>query len=182
VAVRNLVKVRPVIAAAGVVVAIVAVFVLLRGTGGPSAAAVNQHYDVGTTRLSLTKHYLVVNNVVPPEHMYQPAQANTLHPTEGEYILHGVFAPITPTARHFEAHVYSRATGDPVHGAHVEITVKDDTTGSVYRMPDVTSMQDVVVGPRDFHYGNNVNMPAGHAYTVIVTVNGEKGVIHYRLM
>ena len=179
--VRDLVKVRTVVAAAGVLAGLAAVFVVLLGRGAPSSAAVNQHYDVGTTRLSTTRHYLIVNNVVPPEHMYQPAQARSLHPTEGEYILRGVFAPITATARHFEAHVYSRATGQPVHGAYVEITVKDNTTGGVYQMPDVTSMQDVVVGPRDFHYGNNVNMPAGHAYTVIVTVNGEKAVIHYRL-
>jgi hypothetical protein len=37
----------------------------------------------------------------------------------------------------------------------------------------VTIMQDVVVGARDYHYGNNANMAYGHYFTITVKLNGE---------
>ncbi|HEY3765853.1 MAG TPA: hypothetical protein VGL44_11915 [Gaiellales bacterium] len=131
--------------------------------------------EAGVTEVRLTRHYLIVLNVVPPEHMYAPKLAARIHPTEGELNIRGTMAPITPDARHFEAHIYSLATGMPVHGAHPTITVVDHTAHSSEQVR-VTIMQDVIVGARDYHYGNNANMAYGHDFTITVSLNGEKAV------
>jgi hypothetical protein len=107
--------------------------------------------------------------------MYPPAVAARIHPTEGELNIRGSMAPITPDGRHFEAHIYSRATGKPVHGEHPTITVVDHTAGTTEPV-QVTIMQDVVVGARDYHYGNNANMKYGHDFTITVTLHGERAV------
>lgn len=143
--------------------------------GGTTKVTYAAAKEAGVTEVRETKHYLIVLNVVPPEHMYPPAVAARLHPTEGELNIRGAMAPITPIARHFEAHVYSLATGKPVHGQHPSITVVDHTTGSTEQVP-VTIMQDVVVGARDYHYGNNANMAYGHDFTITVSLNGERAV------
>jgi hypothetical protein len=152
---------------------IVMLALALAGCG--SSSRTNQSFasKVGGDKLAYTAHYMVVFNIVPPEHMYQPAQARTLHPDEGEYILKGYMAPIHADSRHFEAHIYNRATGLPVKGLDPKITVTDTDNGQVSNVYP-TWMQDVVVGPRDFHYGNNFDMPAGHHYHLQVAIsNGE---------
>jgi hypothetical protein len=149
--------------------------------GGAGQVAYAAAKEAGVTKVRTTKHYLIVLNVVPPEHMYPPAVAARIHPTEGELNIRGGMAPITPIARHFEAHIYSLATGKPVHGAHPTITVVDHTTG-VTEQVRVTIMQDVIVGARDYHYGNNANMAYGHRFTIIVTLNGEKAVYPVHLV
>jgi hypothetical protein len=51
--------------------------------------------------------------------------------------------------------------------------VTDTDTGLV-RHVYPTWMQDVVVGSRDFHYGNNFDMPVGHHYRLqVVIAHGE---------
>ena len=166
------------------VVACVVTALAVTGTGlalasGLGGQTTNVTYaaakEAGVTEVRETKHYLIVLNIVPPEHMYPPAVAARTHPTEGELNIRGTMAPITPIARHFEAHVYSRATGKPVHGQHPSITVADHTTGQTYPV-QVTIMQDVVVGARDYHYGNNANMAYGHFFTITVKLNGETAV------
>jgi hypothetical protein len=143
--------------------------------GGAQNVAYAAAKEAGVTEVRTTKHYLIVLNVVPPEHMYAPAAAKRLHPDDGELNIRGTMAPITPDARHFEAHLYSRATGLPVHDEHPTITVVDHTAGTTEQV-QVTIMQDVVVGARDYHYGNNANMPYGHRYTITVSLNGEDAV------
>jgi hypothetical protein len=145
----------------------------LRGTATTVSYAAAK--EAGVTEVRTTRDYLIVLNVVPPEHMYQPAAARRLHPTEGELNIRGTMAPITPDARHFEAHIYSLATGRPVHGAHPTITVVDHTAHTSEQVR-VTIMQDVVVGARDYHYGNNANMAYGHDFTITVSLNGERAV------
>ena len=142
----------------------------LAGCGSSTHANQSFVKKVGGDKLAFTEHYMVVFNIVPPEHMYQPAQARTLHPDEGEYILKGYMAPIHADSRHFEAHIYNRATGLPVKGLKPKITVTDTDNGQV-RDVYPTWMQDVVVGPRDFHYGNNFDMPAGHRYHLQVAIS-----------
>jgi hypothetical protein len=137
--------------------------------------------EAGVTEVRTTKSYLIVLNVVPPEHMYPPAVAARIHPTEGELNIRGTMAPITPDARHFEAHIYSRATGKPVHDARPSITVVDHTAGTTERVR-VTIMQDVVVGARDYHYGNNAEMTYGHDFTITVELDGERAVYPVQLV
>jgi hypothetical protein len=153
-----------------------AAFGLVSGLGGGTTkVSYAAAKEAGVTEVRETKHYLIVLNIVPPEHMYPPAVAARIHPEEGELNIRGTMAPITPTARHFEAHVYSLATGKPVHGEHPSITVVDHTAGTSEQVR-VTIMQDVIVGARDYHYGNNANMAYGHTFTVTVTLNGERAV------
>jgi hypothetical protein len=173
---RTLILAAGALAATAALVAGAAVALVSFGLGGGaqqvSYAAAK---EAGVTEVRTTRHYLIVLNVVPPEHMYPPAVAARLHPTEGELNIRGTMAPITPIARHFEAHVYSLATGKPVHGQHPTITVADHTTGQTEPVR-VTIMQDVVVGARDYHYGNNANMAYGHDFTITVKLNGERAV------
>jgi hypothetical protein len=167
--------------AAAAVVAGVAVGLVSYGLGGGAKQVVYAAAkDAGVTQVRTTKHYLIVLNVVPPEHMYPPAVAARVHPKEGELNIRGTMAPITSIARHFEAHVYSLATGKPIHGAHPSITVVDHTARTSEQVR-VTIMQDVIVGARDYHYGNNANMAYGHDFTITVKLNGEQAVypVHF---
>jgi hypothetical protein len=164
------------LAATAAAVAAAALALVTFGLGGGARhVAYAAAKEAGVTEVRTTKHYLIVLNVVPPEHMYPPAVAARLHPTEGELNIRGTMAPITPIARHFEAHVYSLATGKPVHGQHPTITVVDHTNHTTEQVR-VTIMQDVVVGARDYHYGNNANMAYGHDFTITVKLNGETAV------
>jgi hypothetical protein len=173
---RNVLGVVAVLAATAAALAAAAVALVSFGLGGGAQHVVYPAAkEAGVTQVRTTHHYLIVLNVVPPEHMYPPAVAARLHPTEGELNIRGTMAPITPTARHFEAHVYSLATGKPVHGQHPTITVVDHTAGTSEQVR-VTVMQDVVVGARDYHYGNNANMAYGHDFTITVALNGERAV------
>ena len=90
--------------------------------GGTQRVVYAAAKEAGVTKMRTTKHYLIVLNVVPPEHMYPPAVAARIHPTDGELNIRGSMAPITPTARHFEAHIYSRRTGLPIHGGSSEMS------------------------------------------------------------
>lgn len=128
---------------------------------------------LGLTRVGTTEHYLVVLNVVPPEEMYEPAQAAAQHPTGGEYILHGNMAPIEPHSRHTEAHIYSKETGKPVIDVVPTILITDRTDGTT-QQPEATLMQDVLIGDRDIHFGNNVVIRAGHEFSVTITINTEE--------
>jgi hypothetical protein len=173
---RSIALVLAALAATAAAVAGAGVALVSFGLGGGARHVVYPAAkEAGVTEVRTTRHYLIVLNVVPPEHMYPPAVAARVHPTEGELNIRGTMAPITPIARHFEAHVYSLATGKPVHGQHPTITVDDHTAGTTEQVR-VTIMQDVVVGARDYHYGNNANMAYGHDFTITVKLNGEQAV------
>ena len=150
------------------------------GCGGTTHTA-NLYADVGATQIRETHSYIIVLNIVPPEHMYQPAVAKKVHPSEGEFILQGLMGPIHPDSRHFEAHVYSQQTGKPMYGRKVTVDVADHTLNKTYPIK-MTQMQDVIVGPPDFHYGNNADLPAGDSYSITVRVNGESTVFNLRLV
>jgi hypothetical protein len=173
---RGVLVVLGALAATAAAIAVVAFALVSVAFGGSTPRVVYAAAkEAGVTKVRLTKHYLIVLNVVPPEHMYPPAVAARIHPTEGELNIRGTMAPITPTARHFEAHIYSRRTGKPIHGEHPTIQVVDHTAGTS-EFVRVTIMQDVIVGARDYHYGNNANMTYGHYFTITVTLHGERAV------
>jgi hypothetical protein len=179
---RNLVWTTAAVVATALVVAGAAFGLVAVGLGvGAAKVVYPAAKEAGVTKVRTTKHYLIVLNVVPPEEMYAPAVAARLHPSEGELNIRGTMAPITPDARHFEAHIYSLASGKPVHGAHPTITVVDHTAGTTEKVR-VTVMQDVVVGARDYHYGNNAVMAYGHDFTVTVTLKGERAVYPVHLV
>ncbi len=128
--------------------------------------------SVGLTKVATSSHYIVVLNIVPPEEMFLPDEAATRHPTEGELILRGNMAPIGPDSRHAEAHVYDKATGRARSDVTPIITLVDQTSGRTQTL-EATLMQDVALGPRDIHFGNNVGIPAGHEFTIAIDLGGE---------
>ena len=144
----------------------------LAGCADDGGTAARPDQAAGTDQVVTTRHYLIVLNVVPPEEMYAPERAASAHPREGELILHGHMVPIADDSRHMETHIYDLRTGRAVRDLHPVVTVTDETTGQVSAV-EMTEMQDVVVGPRDFHYGNNVRMPFDHRFTIRARIGAD---------
>lgn len=142
------------------------------GSGTAERLAVER--NVGAARVVTTPHYLVLWVMLPAEHMYTPGEVALRHPGVGEQAFWGRIQPWTgPDRRHVEAHVYRLATGEVVRGAHPRITVTDLTAGGRTQVLPMTMMQDVVIGPSDLHYGNNLRLPYGHRYVVHFSLGGD---------
>ena len=73
-------------------------------------------------------------------------------------------------ARHLELHVRT-AAGAVVTNAQVMLSVVDDTAHAAPVTVPIATMQGIKAGVQDFHYGNNVEMIAGHSYTVTASVD-----------
>jgi hypothetical protein len=127
----------------------------------------------GWTRLLTTDKYIAVANVLPGEQMYTDEENHSEHPLVGELILHGTGAPVTAQSRHVEVHVYDRTTGLPVDGLDVTVEVMNLSTGEHLMIP-TTAMQDLSIGARDRHYGNNVSIAGPADLRVIVTIDDER--------
>lgn len=74
---------------------------------------------------------------------------------------------------HIEVHVSNARTHRVITNAHVTITMVNNTKHLTIHVPIMT--MEGSKGISDFHYGNNVNAPAGR-YTITVTVNGTRAV------
>jgi 5-hydroxyisourate hydrolase-like protein (transthyretin family) len=83
--------------------------------------------------------------------------------------------PAAPDWQHLEVHIVAKATGKPVRDADVSIVVTSTATKHQEVVP-VAVMYGVQAGEADWHYGNNVKMPAG-TYRVDVVVNREKAEV-----
>jgi hypothetical protein len=166
-------------------------------------AAVGAYLIFGQTRapsqityVSLTGHtanYTLLLHVVSPQNMYTPQQVKQQNPTDGEVMFSGtmVMPPgmqgmsMSNTSypagwRHMEVHVYARSTNAVIRNASPIMTVTNDLTGQKRTVPKVT-MQSVTDGPSDLHYGNNVYLPSGYAYTATVQVGDDVATFHFRL-
>jgi uncharacterized protein involved in high-affinity Fe2+ transport len=78
-----------------------------------------------------------------------------------------------PGWHHLEVHFFDKTSGYPVKGLEPVVTVTDTSSGQAQSVPIVT-MQGINEGPRDFHYGNNIQLPKGQ-YHVTATANGQTG-------
>ncbi len=119
--------------------------------------------------------YHVVFAIGPMEKMYTPAQVKKLHPKDGEVMLSGMMAPMgTMKGRlaphHLEVHISTARGGQVITTAHVAISLTDLHTKATTRVPIMT-MQGIISGKADFHYGNIVMLMTEH-YRVDVTING----------
>jgi hypothetical protein len=148
------------------------------------------------TQRTETPHYRLELDVGRPEQMYSAAQAARMHPISGEVMVTGTMSGPMPGMsgtsgmsggqggmgampmdwRHLELHVIDKATGTAVEYAAVRITVTNTATGKRVDVP-ISQMYGVKEGFADWHYGNNVSMPAG-SYTVACEVNGEQATFH----
>lgn len=139
-----------------------------------------------------TTNYTVVLNVVSPQNMYTPQQVNQENPTDGEVMFSGsmVMPPGMAMSmsnmsypagwRHVEVHIYDSATNTVIRSTSPTIVVTNDQSGQAANVPIVT-MQSVVVGASDFHYGNNVDLPSGNSYTATVQVGSDVATFHFKL-
>ena len=128
--------------------------------------------------------------------MYTARQVASLHPKTGEEQFAGqmVMPPgmagmgdlsniasmdVPRGWHHLEVHVFDRRTGDVIKNLAPTITVLNRSDGTAVEVP-ITTMQGVIEGPGDFHYGNNVDLPGGR-YTVSVAVGGETADFDFSL-
>jgi hypothetical protein len=144
--------------------------------------------------LTATTHtYTLLLQVSPPQSMYTSAQVASQHPSDGEVMLSGTMtmppgmsgATMTGSSypagwHHVEIHVYDRLSNQVIANANLVIRIHDDTTGDSISLPIVT-MQGIVAGPQDFHYGNNAELTNGHAYTLTAHVDAETASFHFNL-
>jgi hypothetical protein len=129
-----------------------------------------------TVAEATTASYQMALALGPVEPMLTEAPASTAHPMHGEVMLRGqmVTLPGTTEDRHLEVHICSKTTGKVVQDAQPVITVIDDATGGTSQNVPVAVMQGAGQGVHDLHYGNNVVMQPGHAFTVLVAIGPEQ--------
>jgi hypothetical protein len=75
--------------------------------------------------------------------------------------------------RELKVHLCDRSTHDVLYTSPT-ITVTDTTAGTPPQHLSVATMQSVTAGEADLHYGNDIAMPAGHHFTVAITI----GAVH----
>lgn len=126
---------------------------------------------------SASYHYVL--DVGPSEQMYSSSQVASQHPKNGEVMLQGAMT-MGPgaDAQHLEVHICSRSNGDVVTGTAPSITLAD-TTANTTTQVQVATMQGVTSGVADRHYGNNVQLPPGHAFAVDVGFRGQRATLHF---
>jgi hypothetical protein len=149
-----------------------------------SSTTVVKNQFAGITKVGSTSSYNLSLEVGPLQPMYTPQQQATQHPKAGEVMFTGqmVMPPgmagmqsmagmSAPDWYHLEVHYYDKTSGYPVKGLDPVVTVANTATGQTQTVPIVT-MQGLNEGVRDFHYGNNIELPRGR-YRVTTVAGGQ---------
>jgi hypothetical protein len=140
-------------------------------------AAMNTGATVTQTKLA--GPYKLVLDIGPLEQMWTPEQVKTKHPKHCEVMftgtmvmggMNGMGGPMPN--HHLELHVFNRSSGRVVTKAMVSITITTPG-GIILTHVPIATMQDVVQGPSDFHFGNNVALKNGQ-YHVLTQVQTTK--------
>jgi len=143
----------------------------------PASAAGSIHV------VRLTAHYQLTLGVGPKETMYTADEAKTKHPASGEVMLDSGMdmggMSMGPGNRHLEVKIVSRATKKLV-STRPTVVLTDTTAMGMDDRLHVMAMYGIEEGRSDLHYGNNVTLTAGHAYTAVVTVKGEKATFSFK--
>jgi hypothetical protein len=149
-----------------------------------SSTTIVKNQFAGITKVGSTSSWNLSLEVGPLQPMYTTQQQQTQHPKVGEVMFTGqmVMPPgmagmqsmagmSAPNWYHMEVHYYDKATGFPVKGLDPVVTVANAATGQSQTLSIVT-MQGLNEGARDFHYGNNIELPKGQ-YHVTTVANGQ---------
>jgi hypothetical protein len=135
-----------------------------------------------TGQVVKTHSYVFALELGPVETMYTRAEVRAQHPGTGEVMLSGsttggMAAMTTPSSaeRHLEVHICTSGGAVYTRGGPT-ITIADTSAKSPVTMVPVATMEGIGEGVSDFHYGNNVELTAGHHITVEVTLNGQRAV------
>ncbi len=152
---------------------------LVVGLSVDSAAAMGTACSTG--QVVKTKSYVFALSIGPVETMYTPAQVRAKHPKSGEVMLSGTMSAMhmsSSSERHLEVHICTHG-GAVVTGAHPTIEINDPAAKAMkMTMLPVATMEGIGMGRSDYHYGNNVELTAGHHITVTVTLNAQRAVFH----
>jgi cytochrome c biogenesis protein CcdA len=130
-----------------------------------------------------TASYVIALQIGPAQKMYTAAQVKRLHPKSGELMLAGTMSAMhmgMASTRHLEVHICTRNRA-VVTGAHPTITVDDPSGKTMLMKVPIATMEGIGMGKADYHYGNNVELAAGHHVMVTVKLNGEQAVFHVRV-
>ncbi len=134
-----------------------------------------------------TASYRFLLRIGMQEKMYTPTQVKKLHPKSGEVMLRGTMSAMGQMAmgsmRHLEVQICSRRDSAVIANASPTIFLIDPVSkaGAAIKVP-VAVMEGIGKGLADLHYGNNVEMAAGHhRYTVKVSLRGETATFHVHL-
>jgi hypothetical protein len=140
---------------------------------GTLAAGASIGPEHGLVLTTTTSSFLLVMDILPPEHMYMAAELTSEMPDGGELVVRGTSTPTTdPYARHIEVHVYDLHTGLVVKGARPRLTFADHAAGVATEL-DATEMRDVALSDIDIHYGSNAPIRPGHRFTLSFDLAGE---------
>jgi hypothetical protein len=141
-----------------------------------------------------TASYHMALVIGPAEQMMPGAQSTSGHPMQGEVMLKGQMVTLPGMSmgsggggmsppvedRHLEVHVCSK-TGRVVQDAQPQISVTDNSAGGASQQVPVAVMEGAGQGVDDLHYGNNVVMPPGHDFTVLVVVGSERATFTLKM-
>jgi hypothetical protein len=155
---------------------VVAIGVVTVGCGSSKSAgtAATGCASSGSVAVGMSATYRYVVDIGPLEQMYDQAAAAGRPAGSGEVMLGGSMTDANgPNAEHLEVHICNLSNSQVVVGATPTITLTDTTAGTPPMTVDVAEMQGIGETQADYHYGNNVVAPAGHAFVVNVTLNGE---------
>jgi hypothetical protein len=159
---------------------VVALALAAASAGGAAAKA----GPCATGQVVKTQSYVFALDLGSVETMYTRAEVRAQHPKSGELLLSGsttggMAAMTTPSSaeRHLEVHICT-SRGVVYTRGHPTITIEDTTAKGPMTMVPVATVEGIGEGVSDFHYGNNVELTAGHHITVAVTLNGQRAVFH----
>lgn len=129
--------------------------------------------------LASTAHYNLELDLSGRQVMYSMAQVKKLKPTSGEIMVGGKMVmmkhvPAGKSLYHMELHVRSKATGKPVEGAKVKISITSPSLKKPIAVP-IAVMYGIKEGVSDWHYGNNIALAPGN-YKVRVDANSERAI------
>ena len=166
---------------------LVAAVVPLSALGASKASHVVGCKAESGKQLASTKSYRFALVIGMEEKMYTPTQIKTMHPKTGEVMLRGTMAamgqmPMGSSMRHVETQICSRSNGAVSTKVKPTITLTDLASKTpMATMVPIAVMEGIGKGLADLHYGNNVQMTAGHRYTVKIVLNGETTTFQTRL-
>ena len=153
----------------------------LTTTAGASRVAVGCKAEA-EVRIAATASYRFALRVGMPERMYTPAQARKMHPKQGEVMLRGSMSmggmAMGGSMRHLEVQICAKTANAVITNANPTIVVVDTTAHGMPMKVPIAVMEGIGKGVADLHYGNNVTMPAGHRFTITVTLKGQRAILH----
>ena len=158
------------------------VALICAGLLAPSALAAGTGTQSPQTKS--TSSYVFKLSIGMAERMWTPAQVRSKHPKTGEVMVMGSMGgamSMGGSERHVEVHITTRADGKVVTGARPMISAIDTNVKNtmMIKVP-FAAMQGVISGAADLHYGNNVQLVAGHIYKVTITLKGEHTTFQMR--